>query len=68
MSAHGESGGTTCCSALVIARALRSELQEELDEGMRIIVGMDSNVKEPRSNNTVAHNVFTYYIVLGVAM
>jgi len=46
MSAHAESGGTTCCSALIVARALRGELQEEMDQSMRIVLGMDSNVKE----------------------
>jgi hypothetical protein len=46
VSAHAESGGTTCCSALIVAHALRGELQEEMDQSMRIVLGMDSNVKE----------------------
>lgn len=49
VSAHGESGGTTAKSVLTIAHALRSELQKEVDEGIRIILGMDSNVKDGNS-------------------
>merc|ERR1712039_51590 len=49
VSAHGESGGTTSRSVLTIAHALRSELQKEVDDGIRVIIGMDSNVKAGNS-------------------
>jgi hypothetical protein len=45
ISGHAESGGTTTGAVLALAKALHGELQSFMNEGLRAIVGMDSNVK-----------------------
>jgi len=54
LSGHADSAGTTTGTVLALAKALHGELQTDMDEGLRAIVGMDSNVKASNTGN--AHN------------
>merc|ERR1712050_489643 len=51
LSGHGESAGTTSGTVLALAKALHGELQSDMDEGLRGIVGMDANVKASNTGN-----------------